>query len=59
MNSLPKIFADWYLASGLEVAMKPLNQRLWKICSNSPDYGLMQFWLNYARKYPERLFQEP
>ncbi len=47
--------ASWYEASGVEAAMLPLNQRLWKICSQSPDYGIMQFWLGYARNYPERV----
>ncbi|MEY4918314.1 MAG: hypothetical protein RL616_2227 [Verrucomicrobiota bacterium] len=48
-------FASWYETSGVEAAMRPLNQRLWKICSQSPEYGLMQFWLSYARSYPERV----
>ena len=58
LKGAPKNFADWYVSSELEAEMKPLNQRLWKICSQSPDYGLMQFWLAYARKYPERLFEK-
>lgn len=48
-------FKDWYAPSGLEAALDLLNRRLWEICSESPDYGLMQFWLNYARKYPGNL----
>ena len=58
LKESPKMFADWYVSSKLEASMKPLNARLWKICSESPDYGLMQFWLTYARKYPERLFEK-
>jgi len=50
-------FADWYNASGLEVALSPLNKKLWEICSASKDYGLMSYWLGYARKYPERLLE--
>ena len=48
-------FKDWYKSSGVEAAMSPLNERLWKICEQSPDNGLMQFWLSYARKFPERV----
>jgi hypothetical protein len=58
LKKSPKTFADWYESSGLEVSIKPLNRRLWKICSESPDYGLMQFWLTYTRKYPKRLFEK-
>jgi hypothetical protein len=58
LKESPKLFADWYESSGLEGSIKPLNSRLWKICSESPDYGLMQFWLTYARKHPERLFEK-
>jgi hypothetical protein len=57
LKASPKMFADWYESSGLELSIKPLNQQLWEICSKSPDYGLMQFWLTYARRYPERLFE--
>jgi hypothetical protein len=57
LKDSPKMFADWYVSSKLEASMKPLNARLWKICSESSDYGLMQYWLTYARKYPERLFE--
>jgi hypothetical protein len=48
-------FSEWYSASGLERGLAPLNRRLWAICGQSPSYGLMQFWLDYARKYPERV----
>lgn len=47
-------FAKWYSKSALNKALDPLNLRLWAICNEQPN-GLMQFWLDYARKYPERL----
>ncbi len=50
-----KAFADWYSKSDLKQTLNPLNSRLWAICELSKDYGLMQFWLDYARKYPDRL----
>ena len=51
----PNAFANWYDSSDLSAALKSLNKRLWEICTASPQYGLMQFWLIYARKYPERV----
>jgi hypothetical protein len=50
-------FADWYETSGLEAALSPLNKKLWEICSASKDYGLMSYWLSYARKHPERVLE--
>jgi hypothetical protein len=46
-------FADWYRDSELEKALDPLNRRMWDLCQ--PDYGLMAYWLSYARKYPEKV----
>ena len=51
-----KAFVDWYSESGLQNVLDALNHRLWAICGQSP-YGLMQFWLDYARKYPGRLME--
>ncbi len=53
------VFPEWYESSGLEAALAPLNKRLWKICSESPDHGLLRFWLDYARQHPERLLDKP
>jgi hypothetical protein len=50
-----KAFTEWYSDSELERGLAPLNCRLWAICERSPSYGLMQFWLVYARKYPQRV----
>jgi hypothetical protein len=46
-------FVDWYDESALELALDPLNRRMWDLCG--PDYGLMAYWLPYARKYPEKV----
>ena len=48
-------FTEWYCDSGLERELAPLNRQMWTICERSPSHGLLQFWLDYARKYPERL----
>lgn len=57
MKSSPKTFADWYIDEGLEKALKPLNRQLWNICAISPERGLLQFWLTYARKYPDQVLE--
>jgi len=53
------MFANWYYESELNTALNPLNYRLWDICEESKDYGLMKFWLDYARKYPGRVVETP
>ena len=50
-------FSDWYKNSGLEAALSPLNKKMWEICSESKDYGLMSYWLNYARNHPEQVLK--
>ena len=52
-----KEFVEWYAESGLESALDVFNRRLWAICGHSP-YGLLQCWLDYARRYPERLIDD-
>jgi hypothetical protein len=52
-----KTFADWYESSGLAAALSPLNKQMWKICSESKDYGIMSYWLIYARKHPEQVLK--
>ncbi len=39
----------------LERRLEPLNDRMWAICEQWPAYGLLHYWLTYARKYPERI----
>jgi len=50
-------FEEWYAESGLEKSIEPLNKELWALCEQSRDYGLLNFWLGYARKYPERILE--
>ncbi len=47
-------FVKWYGESGLEGKLHPLNLRLWAICE-ARKLGLLGYWLDYARKYPERV----
>lgn len=50
-------FEKWYGESGLEESLEPLNKKLWAVCEKSRDYGLMNYWLSYARKNPERVLE--
>jgi hypothetical protein len=40
--------------AGIQSRMDPLNARMWAICEELGRYGLLQYWLTYARKYPAR-----
>src|SRR5262249_31252974 len=51
-------FGKWYHGSPLSEALGPLNQRMWQIAEESTEFRLMRFWLQYARKYPERVATE-
>jgi hypothetical protein len=50
-----KLFIDWYNDSELEKALAPLNHKIWNLLEPLEDYGLMSYWLVYARKYPAKL----
>ena len=45
---------NWFDETGIQPSIDPLNDRLWKICKQWPEFGLLHYWLPYARKYPER-----
>lgn len=51
-------FSDWYVDSPLDEALTPLNEKLWDICTAAGKYGLLSYWLTYARKYPERVTEQ-
>jgi hypothetical protein len=59
---LPEIrIKDWesedphdYFDRTIQSMVDPLNDRMWAICKECGDRGLLQYWLAYARKYPER-----
>lgn len=50
-----KAFIRWYRKSPLEAALVPLNDRMTAICQRSSKYGLLSYWLDYARQHPEKL----
>ena len=45
---------DWLDATGIQKLIDPLNERMWQLLNQWPQYGLMHYWLAYARKHPER-----
>jgi hypothetical protein len=59
---LPEIrIKDWdsedphdYFERTIQAQVDPLNERMWEICKQCGKLGLPQYWLPYARKYPER-----
>ncbi len=50
----PGDFTDYLQNSGIQSKIDPLNEDMWAICKACGDLGLMQYWLTYARKYPEK-----
>jgi hypothetical protein len=48
-------FVDWYSDSELENALAPFNDRMWDLRNSFKEYGLIQYWLVYARKNPEKV----
>lgn len=59
---LPEIRTkDWesedphdYFDRTIQSMVDPLNERMWAICKECGPRGLLQYWLAYARRYPER-----
>ena len=47
-------WAQWYHGSSLEKAMGPLNEKAWSIL-NTKKKGILSYWVDYARRHPERL----
>jgi hypothetical protein len=50
----PAEFHDYLDRTGIQSRIDPLNEDMWAICKAGDKLGLMQYWLTYARKYPDR-----
>ncbi len=50
-------WGKWYHGSELEKAVKPLNHRAWAILKQRKN-GIFSYWVDYARKHPERVGAE-
>jgi hypothetical protein len=51
----PAEYNAWVSSSGLEAAIKPLNQRMWELSEQQDPQGLFGYWVSYARRYPDRI----
>jgi hypothetical protein len=49
-----KDFTDWLIDIGAEDFADKKDDYIWSFCKKAGDLGLMQSWVLYARKYPER-----
>lgn len=47
-------FNDYLQRSGIQSRVDPLNEQMWAVCKKCGPNGLLQYWLDYARKYPQR-----
>jgi hypothetical protein len=47
-------WTEWYHGSPLEPAVTPLTVKAWAIL-DTKHMGLFSYWLEYARRHPERL----
>jgi hypothetical protein len=50
----PKGLHKWLDENGIQERINPLNDRMWKLLNQWPEHGLMHYWIQYARKYPDR-----
>jgi len=49
-----KDFSEYLERTGIQSRTEPLSRRMWAIRKECGDLGFMRFWVDYARKYPER-----
>jgi hypothetical protein len=49
-----KDFTNWLEGIGAEDFADKKDDCIWDFCKKAGDLGLMQSWVLYARKYPER-----
>ena len=45
---------DYFDRTGIQAQVDPLNEKMWALCKQIGKLGLLQYWIAYARKYPER-----
>jgi hypothetical protein len=47
-------FYDWLEEIGVAVHFEPMNEAIWDASEKAGEYGLLEAWPVYARKYPDR-----
>jgi len=45
---------DWLDSTGIQKQIDPLNAKMWALIKRNETYGLMHYWLSYARTHAER-----
>lgn len=50
-------FVEWYHTSPLQPALSSLNDAMWALQDARGRYGLMAYWLDYARHSPEKIVE--
>jgi hypothetical protein len=44
----------WLDSTGIQQQIDPLNREMWRLKNQNREYGLIGYWLSYARSHPER-----
>jgi hypothetical protein len=47
-------FYDWLVQIGLEKTFEPMNEAIWAYSEQLGEYGLLEAWAEYVKKFPER-----
>ena len=45
---------EWFDETGIQERIDPLNDRMWKLINQRREYGLMHYWIDYARRHPQQ-----
>lgn len=51
-------FLEFLKRTGIQEKMDPLNQRMWKVCEQCGEAGLLSYWEKYAREHPENCIDQ-
>ena len=46
---------EWYHGSAFERAVNPLDDRARSILADKGEMGIFKYWVDYARRHPERV----
>jgi hypothetical protein len=47
-------FSKWVRECGIQQQIDPMNEVIWDYCKKAGDLGLLESWVLYVRKHPER-----
>jgi hypothetical protein len=49
-----KEFPDWLEEAGIQTQIDPMNDAIWAYCDKAGERGLLESWVPYFRKHPDR-----